>query len=67
MAYVDLWVGIKESILASHNVAKSKTGPKEMQVIHFDQDCASVWNFENFPKILNSFGHGSISLLMVAF
>jgi hypothetical protein len=21
-----------------------------MQVIHFDQDCASVWNFEIFPS-----------------
>ena len=38
MAYVDLWVGIKEGILVSHNIAKSKTGSKEMQVIHFDQD-----------------------------
>jgi hypothetical protein len=28
MAYVDLWVGIKEGILASHDIAKSKTGPQ---------------------------------------
>jgi len=56
MAYVDLWVGVKEGILASHNIAKSKTGSEEMQVIHFDQECASVGNF--FKKsflILNIF------------
>jgi hypothetical protein len=28
MAYVDLWVGIKEGILASHDIAKSKTKPQ---------------------------------------
>jgi hypothetical protein len=28
MAYVDLLVGIKEGILASHDIAKSKTGPQ---------------------------------------
>jgi hypothetical protein len=28
MAYVDFWVGINEGILASHNIAKSKTGPQ---------------------------------------
>jgi hypothetical protein len=28
MAYVDLWVGIKEDILASYDIAKSKTGPQ---------------------------------------
>ena len=47
--------GWKIGILASHNVAKSKTGPKEMQVIHFDQDCESVCNFKIF-LILNIFG-----------
>ena len=41
MAYVDLWVGIKEGILASHNVAKSKARP---------QGDASVWNFYNLPN-----------------
>ena len=46
MAYVDLLVGIKKGILASHNIAKSKTGSEEMQVIHFDQECASVWYFK---------------------
>ena len=40
----------ERGILTSHNIAKSKTRSKEMQVIHFDQDCASVWNFENFPN-----------------
>jgi hypothetical protein len=35
---VDLWVGIKEGILASQNIAKSKLDLKKMQVIHFDQD-----------------------------
>ena len=33
-----LWVGIKDGIIASHNIAKSKTGSKEMQIIHFDQE-----------------------------
>ena len=47
MAYVDLWVGIKGCILVSHNIAKSKTGSKEMQVIHFDQD---VQVYEIFIK-----------------
>jgi hypothetical protein len=28
----------KRGILASHNIAKSKTGSKEMQAIHFDQE-----------------------------
>jgi hypothetical protein len=28
MAYVDLLVGIKEGILASHYIVKSKTGPQ---------------------------------------
>jgi hypothetical protein len=28
MAYVGLWVGIKEGILASHDIVKSKTGPQ---------------------------------------
>jgi hypothetical protein len=28
MAYVDLWVGIKEGILASRDIAKSETGPQ---------------------------------------
>jgi len=28
MTYVDLWVGIKEGILASRNIAKSKTEPQ---------------------------------------
>jgi hypothetical protein len=28
MAYVDLWVGIREGVLASHDIAKSKTRPQ---------------------------------------
>jgi hypothetical protein len=28
MASVDFWVGIKEGILASHDIIKSKTGPQ---------------------------------------
>jgi hypothetical protein len=34
----------KSGLLASFHVAKSKTRPYERLVIHFDQDCASVWN-----------------------
>jgi hypothetical protein len=42
-------------MLASHNIAKSETGFKEMEVIHFDHDCASVWNFDIFRNSKYSF------------
>ena len=64
MAYVDLWVGIKEGILASHNIAKSKTGPQGDASHTLSSRRASVWNFYNF-LILNIFGtplnHESLS------
>ena len=42
----------RQGILASHNVAKSKTRSKEIQVIHFDQE-VQVCEILNF--CLNSF------------
>jgi len=42
----------RQGILASHNVAMSKTGSKEIQVIHFDQE-VQVCEILNF--CLNSF------------
>jgi len=42
-------------LLASHNIAKSKTGSKEMQGIHFDQDVQVCRIFSNPIFFLNSF------------
>jgi len=65
MAYVDLWVGIKEGILASYNIAKSKIDLKEMQVMHFDQDVQVCRIFIIFLILqyilLYSFNHDSLS------
>jgi hypothetical protein len=41
----------KSGLLASCHVAKSKTGPYERLVIHFDQDCAR----EYFCVFMNSY------------
>jgi len=50
---VELWVGLKVGILASHILLSQRPNHKEMQVIHFDQDvqvCAISF------LILNIFG-----------
>jgi hypothetical protein len=43
-AYVDLWVGMKVGILASNNIAKSKTRPYGDASHTLWSRCASVWN-----------------------
>ena len=55
MAYVDLWVGIKEGILASYNIAKSKTRPQGDASHTLWSRRASVWNFYNLPNATTFF------------
>ena len=68
---MDLLVGIKEGILASHNIAKSKTGSQGNPSQTLWSRCASVWNFYNLPNakiyFLYSFDHDSLSFWMDAF
>jgi hypothetical protein len=64
MAYVDLWVGIKEGILASHDIARSKTGPQGDASHILGSRRASVWNFYKLPNskiFLYSNVHDSLS------
>jgi hypothetical protein len=63
---VELWVGTKVGILASHILLSQKPDHKEMQVIHLDQD-VEVCGIFHIVSILNIFGtlldHDSLFLM----
>ena len=51
---MELWIGMSERQTCITYVSMSKSGSKEMQVIHFDQDVQVCGTLKNF--YLNSFG-----------
>jgi hypothetical protein len=48
---VEFWVGMRSGHTCITYIAKSKTGSKEMQVIHFDQDVQVCAKF-SYPIFL---------------